>query len=147
MSDTAGGLIVIVGLAILLILVVALIVFMFRVKRKCGKLPVSWIAAILELIDAIVIILALDPGMRESFPMNIAIPVAAGIYMLGIVFTVLKSRKIGLDGKDTVLAVLALPFALLMLLLGIFIIVMRIMSIFGGNDSPKAHPMGWTGDL
>lgn len=147
MSDTAGGLIVIVVLAILLILVVALIMFMFRVKRKCGKLPVSWIAAILVLIDAIVIIAALDPVLRESFPVNIAIPVAVGIYILGIVFTILKSRKIGLDGKDTVIAVIALPFGLLMLLLGILIIVLRIMSIFGGNDSPKAHPQGWTGDL
>ena len=142
MSDNTILIIFLCSFVAFIILLVALVVFMYRVKRDYGKLPISWIAAILVLFDAAFVVAAFDPELAISKPVGIGVGVF--VYVLAIVFTLIKSRKLGLNAKNTVIAVLILPFTIFAVLLSVLVVVLRIFSIFGGGTghgslSPQGH--------
>ena len=142
MSDNTILIIFLCSFVAFIILLVALVVFMYRVKRDYGKLPISWIAAILVLFDAAFVVAAFDPELAISKPVGIGAGVF--VYVLAVVFTLIKSRKLGLNAKNTVIAVLILPFTIFAVLLSVLVVVLRIFSIFGGGTghgslSPQGH--------
>ena len=142
MSEDTIVLIFLCAFVAFIILLVALVIFMYRVKRDHGKLPISWIAAVLILFDVAFVCAAFDPEL--AMPGSVGIVVGVLVYAIAIAFTLIKSRKIGLNAKETVIAVLILPLTIFAVLLSVLVVLLRIVSIFGGGTghgslSPQGH--------